>query len=107
VSLANTELVQRSQFHQARLVENLDPSSPALQSAMHNLTQYFTQFGSLSGAQGRSIGLIGQLVADQAGLMAYIDIFYSWAIFAAVLVPVVLLLIRRVGPVSDQAAVGH
>ena len=24
VSLANTELVQRSQFHQSRLVENLD-----------------------------------------------------------------------------------
>ena len=28
--------------------------------------------------------------------MAYIDVFYTWAIFAAVLVPVVLLLIRRV-----------
>ena len=33
VSLANTELVQRSQFHQARLVENLIPSSPTFQSA--------------------------------------------------------------------------
>ena len=30
--------------------------------------------------------------------MGYIDIFYSWSIFAAVLVPIVLLLIRRVGP---------
>ena len=28
--------------------------------------------------------------------MAYIDIFYSWEIFAACLIPVVLLLIRRV-----------
>jgi hypothetical protein len=32
--------------------------------------------------------------------MAYIDIFYTWSIFAAVLVPVVLLLIRRVGPMA-------
>ena len=45
VSLANIELLQRSQFHQSRLVENLDPSSPAMQSALHNLTQYFLQFG--------------------------------------------------------------
>jgi DHA2 family multidrug resistance protein len=107
VSLANTELAQRSQFHQARLVENLDPSSPTFQSAQHHLTQYFTQFGSAVSAQGRSIGLIGQVVANQAGLMAYIDIFYSWSILAAVLVPIVLLLIRRVRPTSGPAAAGH
>ena len=108
VSLANTELVQRSQFHQSRLVENLTQSSPSFQSAMHNLTQYFTQFGSPAGAQGRAFGYIGHLIADQAALMGYIDIFYSWSIFAAVLVPVVLLLIRRIGPVSGgQAAAGH
>ena len=107
VSLANTELVQRSQFHQARLVENLDPSSPVFQSALHHLNQYFTQFGSTVAAQGRSMGLIGQSVANQAGLLAYIDIFYSWSIFAAVLVPIVLLLIRRVGPVSGAASLGH
>jgi len=107
VSLANTELVQRSQFHQARLVENLNPSSPAFQSTLHNLTQYFTQFGSPASAQGRAMGYMGQLVADQAALLGYIDIFYSWSIFAAVLVPVVLVLIRRVEPVSGQTAVGH
>ena len=39
--------------------------------------------------------------------MAYIDIFYSWAIFAAVLVPLVLLLIRRVGPRGGAAAAMH
>jgi DHA2 family multidrug resistance protein len=107
VSLANTELVQRSQFHQARLVENLNSSSPAFQSTLHSLTQHFTQFGSPASAQSRAMGYMGQLVADQAALMGYIDIFYSWSIFAAVLVPIVLLLIRRVGPVSGQAAVGH
>ena len=107
VSLANTELVQRSQFHQARLVENLNPSSPAFQSTFHSLTQHFTQFGSPASAQSRAMGYMSQLVADQAALMGYIDIFYSWSIFAAVLVPIVLLLIRHVGPVSGQAPVGH
>jgi DHA2 family multidrug resistance protein len=107
VSLANTELVQRSQFHQARLIEHLGASSPSFQSALHNLTQYFTQFGSPVGARGRAIGLIGQTVMNQAALMAYIDIFYSWFVFAAVLIPVVLLLIRRVGPGSGEAPIGH
>jgi MFS transporter, DHA2 family, multidrug resistance protein len=107
VSLANTELVQRSQFHQSRLMENMTPSSPAFQSGMHNLTQYLTQFGSPAETQRRAFGYIGQLVADQAALMGYIDIFYSWAVFAAVLVPIVLVLIRRVGPTSGPAVAGH
>jgi len=107
VSLANTELVQRSQFHQSRLVENLTPSSPSLQSALHQLTQYFTQFGAPASAQGRSIGYVGQLVSEQAALMGYIDIFYSWSIFALVLIPLVLLLIRRVEPGAASSALGH
>jgi MFS transporter, DHA2 family, multidrug resistance protein len=107
VSLANTELVQRSQFHQSRLVESLTPSSPIFQSTLHHLTQYFTQLGSAANAQGRAMGYIGQQVADQAALLAYIDIFYTWSIIAALLIPLVLLLIRRIGPASGPSAVGH
>jgi DHA2 family multidrug resistance protein len=107
ISLANTELAQRSQFHQARLVDNLSQSSPAMQSTLHNLTEYFTQFGSPVSAQGRAAGYIGQLIANQAALMAYIDIFYTWAIVAALLVPAMLLLIRRIGPVGAAATAGH
>jgi hypothetical protein len=39
--------------------------------------------------------------------MAYIDIFYGWCIFAIVLVPLVLILIRRIGPAAAHAAAGH
>ncbi len=107
VSLANTELVQRSQFHQARLVENLTPSSPVFRSTLHHMTQYFAQSGSPVGAQNRAIGYIGELVSGQASLMAYIDIFYTWSIVAALLIPVVLLLIRRVPLGRAQSAAGH
>jgi MFS transporter, DHA2 family, multidrug resistance protein len=97
VSLANTELLQRSQFHQARLVSNLTPSSPAFQSAVTQFTQYFRYQGAApTAAQAHAYGYIGQLVSSQASLLAYIDIFHTWAIFAALLIPVVLLLIRRV-----------
>jgi DHA2 family multidrug resistance protein len=107
VSLANVVLVQRSQFHQARLVDGLTQSSPEFQSAMHTMTQYFSQFGSAASAQGRALGYIGQAVLNQAALLGYIDIFYGWSIFAAVLVPTVLILIRRIGPTSGAAAIGH
>jgi MFS transporter, DHA2 family, multidrug resistance protein len=107
VSLANTELVQRSQFHQSRLVENINPSSPTFQSTMHYLTQFFTQSGSPATAQGRAMGYIGQMIGNQAALLAYIDIFYMWCIFAAVLVPLVLLLIRRIGPAAGRPMAGH
>jgi DHA2 family multidrug resistance protein len=105
VSLANTELLQRSQFHQARLVGNLVPSSPAFQSTLKQATQYFTRLGAPpTAAQSHAYGYIGQLVSGQASLLAYIDIFHTWAIFAALLVPVVLLLIKRVSGGGHAAA---
>ena len=107
VSLAATELARRSQFHQSRLTENMSPDSPAYQSAVHNLTQYFGQSGPPATARGHAIGYIAQLIDSQAALMAYIDIFFSWAIFAAVLVPITLLLIRRVNPAAARASGGH
>jgi DHA2 family multidrug resistance protein len=107
VSLAATELARRSQFHQSRLTENMSPDSPAYQSAVHNLTQYFGQTGPPATARGHAIGYIAQLIDSQAALMAYIDIFFSWAIFAAILVPITLLLIRRVNPAAARASAGH
>jgi len=105
VSLANTLLLQRSQFHQSRLVENLNPTSPVFQSTMREMSQYFIHQGaSPTTAQSHAYGLIGRMVASQASLLAYIDVFYTWAIFAAVLVPIVLLTIRRVSGPARAAA---
>ncbi len=105
VSLANTELLQHSQLHQARLVSNLTPSSPAWQTNLNHITHYFTEHGApTAAAQSHAYGYIGQLVSGQASLLAYIDIFRTWAIFAALLVPVVLVLIRRVSGGGHAAA---
>jgi MFS transporter, DHA2 family, multidrug resistance protein len=107
VSLANVELLQRSQFHQARLTESVIPSSPEYQSTLKHIMQYFTQVGPPADARGEAIGYIGHMISGQATLMAYIDIFYTWAIFAVLLIPIVLLLIRRVAPGTAQTAAGH
>ncbi len=105
VSLANTLLLQRGQFHQARLVENLTPSSPVLQSAMKQMSQYFMHQGAPpTTAQSHAYGAIGRMIMSQASLLAYIDVFYTWAIFAAVMVPIVLLTVRRVSGPARSAA---
>jgi hypothetical protein len=85
----------------------LTPSSPSLQSALQRITEYFAHSGSSGSARSQAIGYIGQLVSNQAGLLGYIDVFSTWAIFAAVLVPIVLLLIRRIDLGRAPAAAGH
>jgi DHA2 family multidrug resistance protein len=97
ISVANVELTQRTQFHQARLVENTIPSSPAFQSTVQQMTRYFTQEGaSPAAAHGQAMGFVGQLIETQATIMAYIDIFQLCAIVAAVMIPIVLIMVRRV-----------
>jgi DHA2 family multidrug resistance protein len=108
ISLANVVLYQRTQFHQARLVENTVPSSPVFHSTVQQLTQYFMSHGaSASDANGQAMGFIGQLVQMQATILAYIDVFHVCAIAAAVMIPLVLLLVRRVNLHAPAAAAGH
>ncbi len=107
VSLANTQLLQRSQFHQARLVSNLVPSSPVYQSAVKQISHFFLHQGAPpAAAQSHALGYIARQISGQASLMAYINVFHTWAIFAAMLVPIVLLLIRRVSATAGRVA-GH
>jgi len=108
ISLANVVLFQRTQFHQARLVENTVPSSPVFQSTVHQMTQYFMSHGaSATEANGQAMGFIGQLVRMQATILAYIDVFHVCAITAAVMIPLVLLLVRRVNIHGPAASAAH
>jgi DHA2 family multidrug resistance protein len=105
ISLANVELTQRTQFHQARLVENTMPSSPAFQSALRQATQYLIQQGAPAGdAHNAAIALFGQAVEKQATILAYIDVFYVSGVVAALMIPMVLILVRRVRIQSYAAA---
>jgi DHA2 family multidrug resistance protein len=107
ISTANVVLTQRTQFHQARLVENTIPSSPAYQSTLSQITKYFIAHGaSAADASGQAIGMIGQMVRTQATILAYIDVFYVCAIAAALMIPLVLVMVRRVH-LHAQAAIGH
>jgi DHA2 family multidrug resistance protein len=97
VSLANTVVAQRAQFHQARLTEHLAPSLLNYQETIRRVTEFFLSQGdSLATAQHQAIGWVGQLVENQSALLAYIDVFWSYAVFAGLMVPLALLLMRRI-----------
>ncbi len=105
VSLANTELIRRSQFHEARLTEHITASSPFYHDALRRLAgEVATQGTSVADAQHQALGVLDRIVEQQAAILAYIDVFWSYAVFAAGMVALAFLL-RRLDP--SQMAGAH
>lgn len=93
VSLSNTVIAQNAQLHQANLVSHTAQSSPAYQQALRQVTEHFVAQGStMLQAKQQAVGWIGQLIARQASLLAYVDVFRYCAIVTALFVPLALLL---------------
>jgi DHA2 family multidrug resistance protein len=110
VSVATTMLARRSQFHEARLAEHIFAASPPYQTALSRLTGDLSAGAAgSSGAQHQAIGLIEQTVEAQASLLSYIDVFWMFAILAAVMIPLALLMLKNVAqPAAGEAvAAGH
>ena len=97
ISLANTEIAQQAQIAHSNLVAYVTPTSPVYHAATQRVTAYFTAHGkSVMQAQHLALGWIGQVIAQQATLLAYIDVFWVAACFAALMVPLALILLRPV-----------
>jgi MFS transporter, DHA2 family, multidrug resistance protein len=93
VSLASNVLAHRQQFHQARLVESVIPSSAQYQHTLQQATQYFlAQGSSLAQARRQAFAWIGQQVQAQSSFLAYMDIFWVLMLLALMAVPLALTL---------------
>jgi MFS transporter, DHA2 family, multidrug resistance protein len=93
VSMAQTLLAQREQFHQARLAENMSASSLAYGQTLKQAATFFTRQGTGAGdAQHQAAGWIGTTLLNQATYLSYIDVFAALALFAALIIPVSFLL---------------
>jgi DHA2 family multidrug resistance protein len=104
VSLAGTLLAEHTQVHQAYLTRHLVPSSPAYQTALQHATATLTGHGvPASAAAAQAPGLIEQAVTQQATLLAYIDVFFGYAVLAGVLALAAFFLLR---PDADRRAHG-
>ncbi len=93
VSIAANVLAHREQFHQARLVENVVPSSAQYQTTLQQVTNYFVAQGSsLVEAQHQATQWIGQQVSAQAAFLAYMDVFWVLMLISLAAIPLALIL---------------
>jgi DHA2 family multidrug resistance protein len=80
-----------------RLTEHLVPSSPLYQGTLRQAAAHFAAAGATRpDVQHRAIEWLGQLVQTQTSLMSYIDVFWGFAIVAALLIPVALFLLQSI-----------
>ncbi len=93
VSMAQTLLARREQFHQVRLGEHISSTSLSYQQTLRQMTDYFiSQGASAIDAQQKAIGRIGQTLTNQIAYLSYIDVFAALGLFAALMVPLTFLL---------------
>jgi DHA2 family multidrug resistance protein len=106
ISLSQTLLEQRGQFHQARLVENIMPSSLSYQHILAQVTAYFVGRGSPSSlANQQATTWIAEQVLTQSTLLAFIDVFFVYALIATCSIPIAFLLKKMpLGAGSPAAA---
>ena len=77
IAIASTLLATRAQFHQARLVEGLNPLNPLFRDRLQVTGRLL---GTVSGldphsVQSLSLGLLFRQAEVQASVMAYVDVF--------------------------------
>jgi DHA2 family multidrug resistance protein len=103
ISLAQTWLARRSQLHQERIVSHLTPYDSLYRSTVDSLTGALASNGTAPvQAHQQALGVIYQMVQQQAQMLAFIDVFWllSWA--SLLLVPIVFLL--KKAPKGQRAA---
>ena len=103
ISLAQTMLARREQFHQFRLVEHLTPYDAAYRQALPHLSVVLTGSPTL-GPNLRPYAALDMAVQQQAGMLSYVDIFRVLAWVSLLLLPIVFLLPKmKLG----EAPAGH
>src|SRR4051794_29184843 len=109
ISMANTMIARRSQLHQSRLVEHINPFNPAYRRAAEHLGTMFSTRGMAGGTAAGPEGSRGaaavfyRMVGRQAAMLSYIDVFWFMCVSSLVVCGLVLLL-RRVKPGEARAA---
>ena len=106
ISIAQTLLAQRAQFHQARLVSHLVPTNPTYTQALERIQEMVGRAGSSAAdASHRAIAHMMQVVSRQAQMQSYLDVFRVLAWCALAAVPLVFLL-QRIKPGQGHGG-GH
>jgi DHA2 family multidrug resistance protein len=99
ISVASTLLTRREQFHQSRLVENLQQMNPSY-------PDFARQLGHALGTNANApstLASIYQSVIDQATLLSYLDDFKVLGLIFLALLPLLLLVKPGKGGAAQMA----
>ena len=104
ISLAQTWLSRRSQFHQLRLVEHTSAYDPAYQHSLQHLGTLFREGGvSADHAVHRALGIFYHNLQQQAEMLAFIDIFWLLSLVAMISVGFTFIMRKRQGKAAPVA----
>jgi MFS transporter, DHA2 family, multidrug resistance protein len=93
VSMSQTLLARREQFHQSRLAEQVGTWNPHYHQTLQRAQSYFAGQPSTGGDPTQTANAwIGQAVELQASFLSFIDVFFILGVVAAFIVPVALTL---------------
>jgi DHA2 family multidrug resistance protein len=96
IALVTTLIARRSQIHQADLTSHLDPGNGILAARIAGISRALEHAGSSAvEASRQAYGVVYRQIIQQAQTLAYQDVFFILACFAAAMVPVVFVT-RRV-----------
>jgi DHA2 family multidrug resistance protein len=102
ISLVETLLAQRSQFHQSRLVENFSNFSPTFRDSVSSLAQKLG--GGVPDGTQRAYGQMYGILQQQSAALAYIDTIWIFAGVCAFMVPFAFLMKKNKAGAAAPAA---
>jgi DHA2 family multidrug resistance protein len=106
VSLANTMLIRRAQFHQNRILSSSEFTSNSYQQAIRSIARNLTHQGvNPVLAMERAVGVLYQTVQAQASMLSYIDVFKTLGVTAFCMIGLVMFL--KATPKGEHAAAAH
>lgn len=99
ISMVTFSLARANQVHHSHLAEHIDPLNPAYQATMQSMS---ASLGSEQAAHAAMAGMIGR----QAGMLAYIDVYYLLAALTA-LMAMTVWLVKRSKPPAKAPVDSH
>jgi len=96
IAIMTTFLSRREQFHQGRLIENIQPGSPQTLNALRGMTGFFHSHGTDSHTAARkAVGALYGMVQQHAAMLSFVEAFWIMGVIFLVMMPLVLLMRRR------------
>ncbi len=89
IDFAQAMILQRQQFHQSRMVEGLNPLNP---NYVIGLDQANTSVQGAGASPDAGLGIIFQQVQQQAGMLSFIDVYWTLMLFVIVVIGMTFLL---------------